>query len=129
MKQLKIALALLAVAVMMGAFGAHALKVRINAESLEVWKTGVLYHFIHAIGMVMLYILFKTNVLSQPKYKAASILLLLGIFLFSGSIYLLSTREIHQWSIQWVGPITPIGGLLFISGWIVALVGVKDTKQ
>lgn len=129
MKQLKIALFLLAVAVIMGAFGAHALKARISTESLEVWKTGVLYHFIHALGMVMLYILFKINVLKQSKYKAAAILLFLGIILFSGSIYLLSTREIHQWSIQWVGPITPIGGLLFISGWIVALLGATETKQ
>ncbi|MEZ4798333.1 MAG: DUF423 domain-containing protein [Flavobacteriales bacterium] len=127
MKQLRIALILLAMAVVLGAFGAHALKTRLTESSLEVWNTGVLYHFIHAIGVVLLAILYKMHWLKPRAFQASSWLMIIGIVFFSGSIYGLSTFDIHMANVKWLGPITPLGGLLFISGWLVAAFGLKSS--
>lgn len=129
MKQLRIALVLLALAVVLGAFGAHALKARLSETSLEVWKTGVLYHFIHALGVLLLALLYKVEWLKPKSFQVSSWLMIIGILFFSGSIYGLSTTEIHLFNVKWLGPITPFGGLFFISGWLVAAFGLKTTKQ
>lgn len=129
MKQLRIALVLLALAVVLGAFGAHALKARLSEASLEVWKTGVLYHFIHALGVLLLALLYKVEWLKPKSFQVSSWLMIIGILFFSGSIYGLSTTEIHLFNVKWLGPITPFGGLFFISGWLVAAFGLKTTKQ
>lgn len=129
MKQLRIALVLLALAVVLGAFGAHALKARLSEASLEVWKTGVLYHFIHALGVLLIALLYKVEWLKPKSFQVSSWLMIIGILFFSGSIYGLSTTEIHLFNVKWLGPITPFGGLFFISGWLVAAFGLKTTKQ
>lgn len=129
MKQLRIALVLLALAVVLGAFGAHALKARLSETSLEVWKTGVLYHFIHALGVLLLALLYKVEWLKPKSFQVSSWLMIIGILFFSGSIYGLSTTEIHLFNVKWLGPITPFGGLFFISGWLVAAFGLKTTMQ
>ncbi|RUO44410.1 DUF423 domain-containing protein [Aliidiomarina taiwanensis] len=103
---------LLAVAVMLGAFGAHALRNLVPEPALLTWQTGVLYQFIHALGIALLGV-FVLLVPQLPFAKATGSFFLVGILCFSGSLYALVLTE---WS--WVGPITPLGGLCFIVGWV-----------
>lgn len=103
------------IAVILGAFGAHGLKDRISSESLENWKTAVDYQFYHTFALLFLATFSRAkNGLITISYFAFTI----GVFLFCGSLYLLSTREITSLSITVLGPVTPIGGLFFIVGWI-----------
>lgn len=105
-----------AIAVILGAFGAHGLEDQISPDSLDTYKTGVLYHFLHVfIGLIA--------VLTSRQQSGRLLIIgcwsfLLGILLFSGSLYLLSTTELTGLNLNFLGPVTPIGGLLFISGWI-----------
>ena len=101
------------IAVIFGAFGAHALKAQLSVNALENWKTAVNYQFIHALALLLLATL-PTNRLIRLSAWFFS----LGILCFSGSLYLLSIREILTINTAFVGPITPIGGLFFILGWL-----------
>lgn len=108
---------LAAVAILLGAFGAHALKARLNPEQLSTFHTGVTYHFYHVFGLLFLALLG----LNRPDLhlRLPAILFFIGILLFSGSLYLISTKEIHAIPTAILGPITPVGGILFVSGWII----------
>lgn len=110
---------LAAIAVLLGAFGAHGLNGKIPAESLVSFKTGVTYQFYHALALLFCSLL--EDKLPAKALRRMGWLFGIGILCFSGSIYLLSTRELTGWNLSFVGPITPIGGLLFISGWISLL--------
>ncbi len=108
---------LLALGVVAGAFGAHGLKPHITVDALVQWNTGVLYQFIHSLGMLGLAAL--GDRLPARTRVGVRWAFLVGILCFCGSLYLLSTREMtgaHGIG-PWVGPITPLGGLLFILGW------------
>jgi len=110
------------VAVAFGAFGAHALKARLTLEALAQWKTAVEYQFYHGLGLVLLSTL--ANHLPTSAVRVARRLFIGGVALFCGSIYLLSTRELlgTQALGSILGPITPLGGLLFMAGWALLLV-------
>lgn len=114
---LMIAAAFLAFAVAFGAFGAHALKTHLSAEMLQTWKTAVDYHFYHALGLLLVGILSFYMPSVALKWSAA--LLVVGIVLFSGSLYTMALS-----GITWLGAITPIGGISFIGGWIMLFVAV-----
>ena len=102
-------------AVILGAFGAHALKSLLEPSGLEVWKTAVSYHFYHTIALLFVSILPASN---SKAANMAAWFFSLGILFFSGSLYLISTKEILNISqLSVLGPITPIGGLFFILGW------------
>jgi uncharacterized membrane protein YgdD (TMEM256/DUF423 family) len=101
--------ALLAVA--FGAFGAHALKTRIAPDLLSVYRTGVEYHFYHALGMVLVG-LAAFHLPDSALLRAAGWAMLAGIVLFSGSLYLLALT-----GLGWLGAITPVGGAAFIAAW------------
>lgn len=101
--------ALLAVAI--GAFGAHGLKARIAPELMAVYKTGVEYHFYHALGLILVG-LAALHLTESTWLKAAGWSMLAGIVLFSGSLYLLALTDLG-----WLGAITPLGGLAFLAGW------------
>lgn len=101
------------IAVIFGAFGAHALKAQLSATALENWKTAVNYQFVHALALLLLATLPTNRLIRLSAWFFA-----LGIVCFSGSLYLLSIREILTINIAFVGPITPIGGLFFIIGWV-----------
>lgn len=105
---------LLALAVVLGAFGAHGLKGRIDAYALSVWEKAVFYHFIHALGILIVSILPKTGTFPEAGAETVSMCLFVGIVIFSGSLYLLAVtgRGI-------LGAITPIGGVAFIVGWLL----------
>ncbi|GGH05922.1 DUF423 domain-containing protein [Mucilaginibacter phyllosphaerae] len=104
-----------AIAVIAGAFGAHALKASLSAYQLEVWQTAVQYQFYHVFALLFLstFTRFKNKTIAITYY-----LFTLGIVLFSGSLYLLACRDLLKMpGLVALGPITPIGGLLFIIGW------------
>jgi uncharacterized membrane protein YgdD (TMEM256/DUF423 family) len=101
------------IAVIFGAFGAHALKTQLSANALENWKTAVNYQFVHALALLLLATLPTNRLIRSSAWFFA-----LGIVCFSGSLYLLSIREILTINTAFVGPITPIGGLFFILGWL-----------
>jgi uncharacterized membrane protein YgdD (TMEM256/DUF423 family) len=108
------------IAVILGAFGAHTLKERIGTAELATWAKGVEYQFYHVFGLLFLA---TQNRLHSKFVGYAYWFFSIGIVFFSGSLYLLSTREISQiQSLNFIGPITPVGGLLFILGWIMILV-------
>jgi uncharacterized membrane protein YgdD (TMEM256/DUF423 family) len=103
---------LMAVAVAMGAFGAHALKARLDPYSLGIWEKAVFYHFVHALGLLLVPVLAKTGMLSAAGSTRVCVLLLAGILIFSGSLYTLALTGVRA-----LGAITPVGGLSFIAGW------------
>lgn len=96
--------------VVLGAFGAHALRARLSPEMLTIWKTANEYHFYHAIALVLVGLLARATKLQGLNLVAACFVA--GIVVFSGSLYLLALTEA-----RWLGAITPIGGLLFVLGW------------
>ncbi len=105
-------------AVILGAFGAHALEERLSNEMLDIFTTGVTYHFYHAIGLLIVgivaYHLPDSNLLKWTGW-----LMISGILIFSGSLYVLSTS-----GVRWLGAITPIGGLCFIASWILLAITI-----
>jgi uncharacterized membrane protein YgdD (TMEM256/DUF423 family) len=102
----RIAAPLCLMAVALGAFGAHSLKSTLEARGMvDVWNKAVLYHFIHALALLVLALYGSVN-------RGAWWLLFAGIVLFSGSLYLLALTNL-----RWLGPVTPIGGLCFLAGW------------
>lgn len=103
------------VAVIAGAFGAHGLKALIQPQQLEVWHTAVEYNFYHVFALLFL----ATFARNKNKFVTAGYYLFtFGIVFFSGSLYLLACRNLLHANWLWImGPITPVGGLLFIAGW------------
>jgi uncharacterized membrane protein YgdD (TMEM256/DUF423 family) len=113
-----------AVAVVLGAFGAHGLKNLIPADALTIWAKGVEYQFYHTFALLFLSQM-KESKWTNMAYRFFSF----GILFFSGSLYLLATRTITEISfVNFIGPITPIGGLLFIIGWVMLLLSALKTK-
>ncbi|MEH6308813.1 DUF423 domain-containing protein [Olivibacter sp. CPCC 100613] len=103
------------IAVVLGAFGAHGLTGKISDQSLDNWHTAVNYQFYHTLALLFLATFSRAkNILINLSYIAFTI----GIFFFSGSLYLLSTRELTGINaVHILGPITPLGGFAFILGW------------
>ncbi|MBI2755054.1 MAG: DUF423 domain-containing protein [Betaproteobacteria bacterium] len=106
-----------AAAVLLGAFGAHALKSKLAAEALAVYQTAVQYHFWHALGLLAVG-LAALHLAGRPWLVAAACLLAAGIVLFSGSLYLLALS-----GQRWFGAVAPFGGAAFILGWIAFAIG------
>jgi len=118
-----------AVAVMLGALGAHALKGLLSPDLLASFETGVRYHLMHSILLLVLAIMVKSEMLNTHRLVLASNLLIAGMILFSGSIYLLSTRHLMNADfLKILGPITPIGGILLISSWCLIALSFRSTK-
>jgi len=106
MTNVRIAAALCFVAVGLGAFGAHSLRPMLELHGMvDVWNKAVLYHFLHAIALLVLAFYGAAN-------RGAWWLLFAGIFLFSGSLYGMALTNL-----RWLGAITPLGGLCFLAGW------------
>lgn len=108
----------MALAVVIGAFGAHALENRLSQKMLDIFQTGVTYHFYHAIGLLILGLVAQ-YLPDSELLKWSGWLMIGGILLFSGSLYILATS-----GLRWLGAVTPIGGLCFIVSWILFAVAV-----
>ncbi|NWO02560.1 MAG: DUF423 domain-containing protein [Idiomarinaceae bacterium] len=102
--------------VMLGAFASHGLKSKLSESLLSAFETGVTYQFYHALALFALALWLKQS--QSVWFVASGYLWLAGVVLFSGSLYALALT-----GVKWFGPITPIGGLLFIAGWVSLLVG------
>ncbi|WP_019591369.1 DUF423 domain-containing protein [Thioalkalivibrio sp. ALE20] len=102
---------LAAVAVVLGAFGAHALEQRLSERALNTWHTGVQYHFIHALGLLLIAALWSQ--LATGWATAAAVAFVTGILLFAGSLYGLALGAPRM-----LGAVAPVGGTLFILGWV-----------
>ena len=111
-RTLAIAALLIALATALGAFGAHALKAHLPQDKLQVYETAVRYHFLHALGLLAIGVLLRS--LDGELLRWAAALVLAGIVLFSGSLYLLTFGAPRL-----VGIVTPVGGLALIAGWIL----------
>ena len=108
---------LMAAAVALGAFGAHGLRARLDAYSMGVYEKAVFYHFIHALGMLAVPLLVRAGLISSNAGKWTGWLLLAGIVLFSGSLYLLAITGVRT-----LGAVTPFGGASFIAAWVTLAV-------
>lgn len=105
-------------AVAFGAFGAHALKEKLSEKYLAIWETAVQYQMFHALALVAIGILMSSKLFGHvSSLNAAGYFILVGIILFSGSLYVLSLTGIGV-----LGAITPIGGVAFLVGWILLIV-------
>ncbi len=113
------------IAIGLGAFGAHGLKELISVESQQTFETGVRYQMYHAL---LLLFVGATTFLSGKAKKAIYFLVLVGVILFSGSIYGLSTMDITGINFKSIGFITPVGGLLLIIAWIIMLINFLKVK-
>ncbi|PUB13020.1 DUF423 domain-containing protein [Paenisporosarcina sp. OV554] len=108
------------IAVAFGAFGAHALKERLSEKYLAIWEIAVQYQMYHAIGLIVIGILMSTNIIGNVSQLSwAGYLMLAGIVIFSGSLYVLSLSGIGV-----LGAITPIGGVAFLSAWVLVVIAV-----
>ncbi len=101
------------IGVALGAFGAHGLKSRVAPEMLSVWQTGVQYHLIHSLALLLIGILCQMMP-AAPLVRSAGWALQLGILLFSGSLYVLVLSGVKS-----LGMITPLGGVAFLVGWLL----------
>jgi uncharacterized membrane protein YgdD (TMEM256/DUF423 family) len=104
----------LALAVLIGAFGAHALQGRLDTYSRGIYETGVMYHFFHALGILIVSVLPRTGALTASRSAWICLLLAVGIALFSGSLYALALSGVRM-----LGAVTPFGGLSFIAAWVL----------
>lgn len=115
--------------VVFGAFGAHKLKVLLSEPMLNTFKTGVEYQFYHAIALLFMGIYLHSN--PNKKVVWAAYLMMAGILLFSGSLYVLAQKDLlnyERWMVKAIGPVTPLGGLCFIAGWLMLGLGIKSGK-
>lgn len=112
-------------AVILGAFGAHALKDSLSAENIKTFETGVKYQIYHAL---LLLFIGSTNILATNTKSLLFYLIVAGIILFSGSIYTLATNALTSFDFKKIGFITPIGGLLLIVSWIIIFVNFLKMK-
>ncbi|NDI84824.1 DUF423 domain-containing protein [Undibacterium crateris] len=101
------------IAVAAGAFGAHGLKAVLSTEMLAIWQTAVHYQMVHGLGLLAVGILMP----QWPQAKRLALVataFVIGIFLFSGSLYVLALT-----GIRWLGAVTPLGGVAFLAGWLL----------
>ncbi len=105
--------ALMAFAIVLGAFGAHSLKTVLSSASMEVYHTAFEYHVLHSLGLMVVASAYGTKLITRKRMNQICFLFTIGILLFSGSLYLLALTGKNG-----LGVITPIGGLMFIIAWL-----------
>ena len=113
---------MMALSVALGAFGAHALKNLLDERMTAIYNTAVEYQFYHSLGLLA--VAFVANFVESKKVNLAGNIMFVSMFIFSGSLYILTTT-----GIKWLGAITPIGGTGFIIAWLLLAFSLKDLKQ
>lgn len=124
-KFLSVGAAFAAVAVILGAFGAHQLKEIVEAKDLVTWETACRYQMYHAFALILIS-MFSSD---HKNLKRAGLFFCIGIFLFSGSLYFIALKDVFSMNLKFIGPLTPIGGLFFIAGWISLLLFSISNKE
>lgn len=114
------------ISIILGAFGAHALKKLIDVNALVTFETGVRYQMYHALFLLFLA---TNNRIQEKTKKVIHILVILGVLFFSGSIYLLATNAMTTFDFKIIGFITPIGGLFLIVAWTLLFIGIWKNKS
>ena len=114
------------IAIILGAFGAHALKKFLSIEQLATFETGVRYQMYHALFLLFISLF---DVITDSVKKIIYYLVVSGVILFSGSIYLLATNDLTAFDFKRIGFVTPIGGLLLIMAWGVLLVTLLNKNH
>jgi uncharacterized membrane protein YgdD (TMEM256/DUF423 family) len=109
-------------AVALGAFGAHAIANSVSPERLDVWKTAVLYQAVHGLAIILAGIC--GSIYKSPKFNTAGSLFLAGTTVFSGSLYALVLLDKGI-----LGAVTPLGGLMLITGWAIFALGASQTSK
>ncbi|RRJ91860.1 DUF423 domain-containing protein [Paenimyroides tangerinum] len=125
-KLIRIAIVFGLISIILGAFGAHALKAVLSEQQLTSFETGVRYQMYQALFLLFVA---TTNFLTDKAKKITTIILSIGVLFFSGSIYLLATQELSGINFKFLGPITPIGGLLIMISWIYVAFCVGKQKN
>ena len=105
---------LLGIGVSLGAFGAHALRTRFDAYAMGIWEKAVFYHFVHALGLLIVPLLARTGAVNPAAADRICWLLVAGVLIFSGSLYALAITGVRT-----LGAITPFGGTAFIAAWLL----------
>lgn len=111
--------ALLGLAVALGAFGAHGLRGKLDDYLMGIYERAVFYHFIHALGLLIVPLLVRLDALKSSAGSLTCWLLGAGITFFSGSLYILALT-----GSRWLGAITPVGGVCFIAAWVILAIGI-----
>ncbi|MBK7682464.1 MAG: DUF423 domain-containing protein [Bacteroidetes bacterium] len=114
-----------AFSVMFGAFGAHQLKEIVETNDLVTWETACRYQMVHALALLLI----SQIGVGNKHIKWAGIYFIIGIFLFSGSLYLIALKDVFSMNLKFIGPLTPIGGLFFIVGWIKVFMFSISNKE
>lgn len=114
-----------AIAIILGAFGAHALKKVLSVEELGTFETGVKYQIYHALFLLFIG---SSNLVSEKAKKGIYYLVVFGVLFFSGSVYLLATDSLNSFNFKVLGPITPIGGFLLILSWFWLFIDIMKKK-
>lgn len=114
-----------AVAIVLGAFGAHGLKEILNESQLATFETGVKYQMYHALFLLFIG---TTNLIVETTKKTILGLVSAGVLFFSGSIYLLSTATVTGLNVKFLGPVTPLGGMLLIAAWMLLFAKILSKK-
>lgn len=114
-----------AVAIVLGAFGAHGLKEVLNESQLATFETGVKYQMYHALFLLFIGTM---NLVAETTKKTILWLVSAGVLFFSGSIYLLSTATVTGLSVKFLGPVTPLGGMLLIAAWLLLFAKILGKK-
>ncbi len=114
------------IAIVLGAFGAHALKKVLSLEQVNTFETGVKYQMYHAL---LLLFVGTSKSISAKTQRAVYFLVVLGVLLFSGSIYLLATNDLTTFDFKKIGFVTPIGGLLLIGTWLMVFIDFYKKKS
>ncbi len=112
-----------ALAVLFGAFGAHALKARLPADMFVIYQTGIHYHLFHSLGLIAVGLV-AMQIPASAYLKAAGWLMLAGVILFCGSLYILSLS-----GQRWLGMVTPFGGISFILSWALFVISVLKASS
>ncbi|MBU1009535.1 MAG: DUF423 domain-containing protein [Bacteroidetes bacterium] len=114
--------------VILGAMGAHWLRNNISIVDLQSFETGVRYQLIHGLAILILGVLPKSFQGTMVKFIFHAFWI--GVMLFSGSIYLLATREVTMLQLGWLGPVTPVGGVFLITGWaLLFFTSIRQVKE
>jgi uncharacterized membrane protein YgdD (TMEM256/DUF423 family) len=115
---------LLGIAVLIGAFGAHALRERLDAYAIGIYERAVFYHFVHALGLLGIGLAVTTGSAAPGAANLAGWLLAVGIVVFCGSLYALALSGIRK-----LGAITPLGGLAFVAGWCAFAIALAQRSR